>query len=198
MASVSEALGLTVPGVNLRRGEFAHQGRHEASRREWMRLSWIAAGVAAAAGLTFTLEMYRLNARYQVLRQEVRRVFTATLPDVQTIVNEKAQLQDAVAALQGRQRLIAGTVTTSPLDVLRQLSVALPEQVILDLDEWTFDENAVRLRGTTTSFDTAETIKTAAAGLGLFREVQLKDVKTTAGGKRVSFGLQMFFGQEAQ
>jgi hypothetical protein len=31
-----------------------------------------------------------------------------------------------------------------------------------------------------------------ATGLGLFREVQLKDVKTTLGGKKVSFGLLMF------
>jgi hypothetical protein len=84
----------------------------------------------------------------------------------------------------------------SPLEVLRQLSSALPEQISLDLEEWTLDEESARLRGTTTSFDAAETIKTAVTGLGMFREVQLKDVKTTAGGKKVSFALQMLFAQE--
>jgi len=192
---LSEALGLSAPEINLRRGEFAHQGQRAALRREMTRLGWLAAGVALVAGLAFALEVHRLNARYEALRQEIRHVFTSALPEARTIVSEKAQLQDAVTDLQGRQRVIAGTAT-APLELLRQLSSALPEQVKLDLDEWTFDEESVRLRGTTASFDAAETIKTAATGLGMFREVQLKDVKTTAGGKKVSFTLQMLFTQE--
>ena len=193
-----EALGLAVPAVNLRRGEFAQQGHHEVTQREFSRLGWVAAGVVAAAALAVTLELYRLQTRYQMVRQEVRRVFTTTLPEVHTIVNEKAQLQDAVNTLQQQHRLLGGAVTTSPLEILRQLSIALPERVTLDLDEWTLDGNAVRLRGITDSFDTAETIKTTTATLGLFREVQLKDVKTVAGGKKVSFGLHLFFAQENQ
>ncbi|MGH8006968.1 MAG: type II secretion system protein GspL [Candidatus Binatia bacterium] len=191
-----EALGLGAPGINLRRGEFAHQGQREVLHREVTRLGWIAAGVVAAAGLAFALEMRRLNTRYEALRQEIRQVFTTTLPDVQSIVSEKAQLQDAVAALQNRRRLGTGTPAQSPLELLRQLSAAVPPQIRLDLDEWTFDGDAVRLRGTTDSFDAAETIKTATAGLGVFREVQIKDVKTVAGSKKVSFTLQMLFGQE--
>ncbi|MBI3303655.1 MAG: PilN domain-containing protein [Deltaproteobacteria bacterium] len=193
-----EALGLAAPGINLRRGAFAHQGQREVLQREMARLGWIAAGVAVAAGLAFALETHRLNTRYEALRQEIRRVFITTLPEVQTIVNEKAQLQDAVAALQSRQRLLHGSAAAASLELLRQLSAALPEQVTLDLDEWTFDTEAVRLRGTTSSFDAAETLKTTAAGLGLFREVQLKDVKTAAGSKKVSFGLQMLLNQQEQ
>lgn len=194
---LSEAMGLATAGINLRRGEFTYQGQRAARHRELTGLGWIVAGVALAAGLAVVVEMQRLNTRYEALRQEIRHVFTTTLPDQQTIVSEKAQLQDAVAALQSRQRLMTGAAA-SPLELLRQLSSMLPEQVNLDLDEWTLDEESVRLRGTTTSFDAAETIKTAAAGLGVFREVQLKDVKTTAGGKKVSFALQMLFAQEKQ
>jgi type II secretory pathway component PulL len=192
---LSEALGRTERGINLRRGEFTYQGQAATRRRAAMRLGQIAAGVALAAGLATALEMHRLNARYEALRQEIRRVFTTALPDQQTIVSEKAQLQDAVAALQSRQRLTGGAAI-SPLELLRQLSSGLPEQVTLDLEEWTLDEESARLRGTTTSFDAAETIKTAVAGLGMFREVQLKDVKTAAGGKKVAFALQMLFARE--
>lgn len=193
-----EALGVAALGVNLRCGEFVPQGQSKTVRREWHRLGWFAAGVIATAGLAFALEMNRLNARYQSLRQEIRRVFVAALPEAQSIVNEKVQLEDAVTALQSRQRLLHGTAAISALDALRQLSAALPEQVSLDLDEWTFDEEAVRFHGTTTSFEAAETIKTAATGLGLFREVQLQDVKTIAGSKKVSFGLHLLFKQDGQ
>jgi general secretion pathway protein L len=192
---LSETLGLSAPAINLRRGEFAHQGQRAVLRREMGRLGWLAAGVVAAAGLAFALEVHRLSTRYGTVRQEIRRVFTDTLPEIHTIVSEKAQLQDAVTTIQSRQRVIA-SAATAPLELLRQLSTALPEQVKLDLDEWTFDEESIRLRGTTTSFDAAETIKTAATGLGMFREVQLKDVKTATGGKKVSFTMHLLFAPE--
>jgi len=192
---LQEALGSTAASINLRRGTFAHQGHRDVLYRELRSLGWIAGGVVVAAGLTFALEMYRLNTRYEVLRQEIRRVFTATLPNVQTIVSERTQLQDAVASLQSRRRIGTGGTERSPLEVLRQFSAAVPAQVKLDLEEWTFDEGAVRLRGTTESFDAAETIRNVAVGLGVFREVQLKDVKTVAGSKKVSFALQMLFAE---
>lgn len=188
---LDEALGLAAPMVNLRRGTLTHQGRREVVRKELSRLGWLAAGVAAAAGLTFALDMHRLNTRYETVRQEIRRVFTFTLPEVRSIVSEKAQLRDAVETLQSRQRLFQGANTPSPLELLRQLSAALPDQVSLDLEEWTFDADLIRLRGSTSSFDAAEAIKTTASGLGAFREVQLKDVKAASGGKKVSFGLQL-------
>jgi general secretion pathway protein L len=188
-----EALRGTTPMVNLRQGEFAPQRYSERVRHESRRLGWLAAGVTAAAALAFMLDIYRLNLRYQTLRQETRRVFIAALPDTQTIVNEKAQLVDVVEALQRRQRLLHGSSTGSPLDVLRHLSAVIPEQVTLDLDAWTVDEDAVRLHGTTASFEAAEAIKTAAMSLGLFRDAQLKDVKTVAGTQKVAFGLQLFF-----
>jgi hypothetical protein len=138
------------------------------------------------------LDVHRLNVRSQSLRQEVRRTFVAALPDTQTVVNEKVQLQDAIEALQKRQRLLHGPSAGSPLDMLRHLSAIIPEQIMLDLDEWVFDEDAIRLRGTAASFEAAEGIKTVVMSLGLFREAQLKDVKTVAGSNKVAFGLQLF------
>jgi Tfp pilus assembly protein PilN len=179
--------------VNLRQGEFALQQHDETVRAEFRRLGWLAGGVATAAGLAFLLNLYQLNTRYQSLRQEVRRSFVAALPETHTVVNEKIQLEDAVEALQKRQRLLRGTTSGSPLDVLRHLSAVIPEQIVLDLDEWTFDEESVRLQGTTTSFETTEALKTAIMSLGLFRDAQLKDVKTVAGSKKISFRLQLLF-----
>ena len=193
-----EALGLRTPTVNLRRNAFAHQERREMLRQELSRLGWLAAGVAVAAGLTFVLEMRQLNTRYNALRQEIRKTFIATLPEVQTIVSEKVQLREAVDALHGRQRLLQGATQESPLELLRRLSAAIPEQISLDVDEWTFDGDTVHLQGSTTSFDAAETIKTTASGLDVFHDVQLKDVKTATGGKKVSFGLQLALAKTNQ
>jgi general secretion pathway protein L len=186
-----EALAGSLFAVNLRCGEFSPRVRRDTLRHEWRQLGRLAAAAAIAAGLAVGMDLYHLNSRYHLLRQEVRRVFTAALPEVQTVMNEKAQLEEAIDTLQKRHRLLGGTGAVSPLDVLRQLSAVLPENVPLDLDEWSFDGDAVRLRGITASFEAAETIKTAVTSLGMFRDVQLKDVKTEAGGQKVAFGLQM-------
>ena len=193
-----EALGGALFGVNLRCGEFSPQTQNDAMRYEWRRLGRLAVAGVLAASLAFGVDLYSLNNRYQLLRQEIRRVFTAALPEVRTVVNEKVQLEDAIAALQQRRRLLRGAVAVSPLDVLRQLSTVFPENVPLDLDEWTFEENAVRLRGTTSSFEAAEVIKTAAVSLGVFRDGQLKDVKAETGSQKVTFGLQLFFKHEGK
>ncbi len=191
-----EALAGSLLGINLRSGEFSPRAQDEVLQHEWRRLGRLAASVALAAGLAVGVNLYTLDSRYQLLRQEVRRVFTAALPEVRTVVSEKAQLEEAIGALQQRHRLLHGAGTVSPLEVLRQLSTALPENVSLDLEEWVFDEDAVRFRGSTSSFEAAETIKTAVTGLGLFRDVQLKDVKTEAGTQKVAFGLQMLLKQD--
>jgi len=184
-----EVLGQSESGLNLRQGAFGYQGQRHVLQHEWSRLGWLAAGVMAAAGLAFAIDLYRLDTRYELLRHEIRQAFSETLPEVHTIVNEKIQLQDAVASLQKRQRVFHAETRVSPLEILRQLSTALPQKMTLDLDEWVFDGKMIRLRGTTDSFDAAENIKTTTAGLGAFREVQLKDVKAMPGGKKVSFQL---------
>jgi type II secretion system protein L len=193
-----EALGGALFGVNLRCGEFSPRTQSDAVRYEWQRLGRLAIAGAVAASLAFGIDLYSLNNRYHLLRQEIRRVFTAALPEVRTVVNEKVQLEDAIADLQQRRRLLRGAVAVPPLEVLRQLSSVFPENIALDLDEWTFEEDAVRLRGTTSSFEAAELMKTAAASLGMFRDVQLKDVKAETGSQKVTFGLQLFFKHEGK
>ena len=181
---------LSTPRINLRQGECAYHEQYKTQEREWRRLGRLSAGVVAAASLAFGVEMYRLDTQYQMLRQEVRHVFRETLPTVQTIVSEKLQLEDAVAALQKRHQTGDGT-TASPLEVLRWLSAALPERIRLDLEEVVIDGGTVRLRGTADSFDAAEAIKIAAGKLEFFQEVQLQDVKTLVGRKKVSFQLNL-------
>ena len=181
---------LSTPRINLRQGEYAYREQYKTQGREWRRLGRLSAGVVAAASLAFGVEMYRLDTQYQMLRQEVRHIFRETLPTVQTIVSEKLQLEDAVAMLHKRHQTDGGAAA-SPLEVLRWLSAALPERIRLDLEEVVIDGGTVRLRGTADSFDAVEAVKIAASKLEFFQEVQLQDVKTLAGRKKVSFQLNL-------
>ncbi|MGH7857992.1 MAG: hypothetical protein ACREQY_11745, partial [Candidatus Binatia bacterium] len=62
--------------------------------------------------------------------------------------------------------------------------------------ELTFDSDALRLRARTDSFEAVEGVKRSVAGSPLFREVQVKDPRTTPDGT-VEFRLNVLFGKES-
>ena len=193
--ALREGLDHSAWGVNLRQGEFAYHQETVGVRREVLRLSSLAALVALLASAAFSLDYYRLKTHDTALQQEIHRLFASTLPEVRPIVNAKIQLEHAIAALRHHPRLLGSNISSVPsaLECLRLLSSSLPEQVKLDLDEFSLDDEALRLRGTTESFEAAETIRKAAAALFPLRDAQLKDVKTSVDGRKVEFRLILLF-----
>ena len=81
--------------------------------------------------------------------REIRTIFTAALPGVRTIVNEKAQLQSEIAALEKQRRLFGGLAPSAPraIDCLRALTAAVPDDVTLNIEELSLDGETLRLRG---------------------------------------------------
>ena len=183
-------------GINLRQREFAPRPHGPAMKRETFHLASLAAlaGVLALAGTL--IEQHRLRSYEGALRAEIRRVFTSTLPEVSSIVDEKVQLEHAVGRLRRSLLRTTDGVLPSPLESLRLLSAALPRELSLDVDELSMDGEAIRIRGTTDSFEAAETVRKTASALFPGRDAQLKDVQTSPDGAGVDFRLIILFGAE--
>jgi hypothetical protein len=69
--------------------------------------------------------------------------------------------------------------------------------VKLDIDEYVFDPDAVRIRGKTDEFETVDKIKQNLVGVPYFKDVQVKDVKASPDGKGVSFRLILSMANDA-
>ncbi len=77
---------------------------------------------------------------------------------------------------------------TSPLDLLMELSRALPPQLNIDIDALTLDDSGLKIDGKAASYAVIDQVKRALAGTRLLTDVQISD-EGPAEGHKVSFHL---------
>lgn len=179
--------------VDFRRGELAYHREREAL---WRGLAVTAVLVGVALVLmvtTFIVEGRRLTARRDAARAEIHTLFTAALPNVRNIVNEKAQLGAEIAALEKQRQLYGGLAPSAPriIDLLKAVTAGMPSDAQLDVEELTVDGEALRLRGSTRTYEGVEAVKRGLASRPEFRDVQTKDVRASVDGQRVDFRVQV-------
>jgi hypothetical protein len=178
-------------GVDFRRGEFAYHREREAVWRSGARTALLALAAIVLMVTSFGIENGRLARRRDAVRAQVRSIFTAALPDVRTIVNERAQLATEIAALEKQRQLYGGLSPSASraIDVLRALTAGAPADTTLDLEELALDGETLRIRGSTPSYEGVESIKRSLGERPEFRDVQAKDVRASVDGQRVDFRL---------
>jgi general secretion pathway protein L len=179
--------------VDFRRGEFAYHREREAL---WRGLA-IAGALALVALVlmvtSFILEGRGLAARRDAVRAEIRTLFTAALPNVRTIVNEKAQFAAEITALEKQRQVYGGLAPSAPraLDLLKAVTVGVPSDVQLEIEELALDGETLRLRGSTRTYEGVDAVKRGLTARPEFRDVQAKDVRASVDGQRVDFRLQL-------
>jgi general secretion pathway protein L len=180
-------------GIDFRRGEFTYHREREALWRGLAGVGILALVAVVLMVASFVLEGRRLDARRQALRAEIRTLFTAALPQVHTIVNEKAQLAAEIATLEKQRRVYGGLAPSAPraIDLLRALTAGVPADVALDLEELALDGETLRIRGSTRAYEGVEAVKRGLAAQPEFRDVQAKDVRASVDGQRVDFRLAL-------
>jgi general secretion pathway protein L len=180
-------------GIDFRRGEFTYHHERDAL---WQMLA--GTGVLALVAVllmvaAFVVEGRRLGGQRDTVRAEMRALFTAAMPGTTTIVNEKAQLEAEVAALEKRRQRYGRLAPSASraIDLLRGLTVGVPDDVGLDIQELALDDETMRVRGSTRTYEGVEAIKRSLEGRPEFRAVQAKDVRASVDGQRVAFGLDL-------
>ncbi len=179
--------------VDFRRAEFAYHREREAM---WHALGGVAVLAAIALVLMLTsliLEGRRLAARHDAVRAEIRRILTTALPNVHTIVNEKAQLAAEIATLEKQRQQYGGLAPSAAraIDLLKAVTLSVPADAELEIEELALDGDTLRLRGSTRTYEAVDTVKRGLAARPEFRDAQAKDVRASVDGQRVDFKLQL-------
>jgi Tfp pilus assembly protein PilN len=195
--ALAAALGAALGGaageeVNLRREEFASSQKAQRARGR-MKILVSYASILAVLGVAAFLLNYSLKEkRYQDLRAEIRKEFTQALPEVKRVVNELQQMKARVQ--EERAKLAAlggGGGSGSPLEILRELSMAVEPSMKVRVTELIVDPDAVEVNGEADSFDTVNQLKSRLDRSGRFKEVQLKTARASSLENVVEFKLQM-------
>ncbi len=151
----------------------------------WRRPAALAAAALVLAVVDVALVRTALVRREAALARAAAEVAAAALPGT-PLDAARAQLEEAVAA---RRRLRpAGDVPV--LEVLRELSIRVPDTLRLDLDELVVEPDVIRLHGRGESFDAVEGLRAALAASPLVREVAADETRTTVDGTGVEFRLR--------
>src|SRR5579885_832462 len=92
--------------------------------------------------------------------------------------------------MNGRLRLLGGNLAGgSPLDILLDLSRAIPASVSIRADSVSIDDTGVKLEGSADSFATVDLIKRALERSGNFSSIEVEHAGTGSDPGRVEFRL---------
>lgn len=181
---------------NFRRGPFALRSEWVALKRGLTVVAILLALAAAAFAAAAWIGYSGRAAQAEALRAELERSFKQTFPGSPVMADLPAQMQSKLAELGRRARLLGTDRSASALAVLDEISRRLPAELKVDLREFAYEEEGVRLDGFAPSFDVVNRLTKALQQSPLFREVQLVDAKTSLDGTRVDFRLNLPFAQE--
>lgn len=175
--------------VNLRKEEFLfRKSYHDIKGRL----------IFAAASLIFIFLLsvfdlyYHLSVkeeRFNSLSTQVRSIFMETFPEVKTIVNEVQQMKSKIKENNDKLRGFGGVVGAqlSSLELLRELSLRIPEDIKIDITEMMITQETIRINGRTDSFDSIDDIRKGLEGSSYFKEVKITDTKAKANENQVDF-----------
>ncbi|MGH7803403.1 MAG: hypothetical protein ACREQJ_03585, partial [Candidatus Binatia bacterium] len=197
--TLAPALGLAIRelendalGVNFRRDDFAYHRREQEWRAAAGRLGILAAVVAGLFVASEVVSYAALSRRHDRVRRRVEEIFKATIPNT-PVGNEAGKLREAITELEKQRDQIGGP--TPLIEALRELSLRSPLDPRMNVEEISFDGPTMLLRAKTPSFEAVETIKKALLESQIFRDVQVKDPRTTPDGS-VEFRLTITLGSE--
>lgn len=175
-------------GMDFRRGEF-ELGRHAVRIRKDLR--WAAvmvvtglAALAAGQGLGYYLDYVKLNR----LKSAISSVFRESCPDVTKIVDPVQQLKTKIA--DARKISAAGSGTLF-LDLLREISAAVPQSAGFLITSLSYDGERVDIKAETASFDAAEEVKKALAASQRFSGVNIGSANMARQGGRIEIAIRM-------
>ena len=184
-------LGEKDKGFNFRRGPFALKSQWGINRTHLISAGILVALILLALAGSATLNYSSKAQRAQALQAEMTKAFRETFPGPQAIVDIPLQMRGKVKELQDKLVLFGLDQTRTPLASLQQISQTIPNDVTVDIREWNYSEEGIRMEGQTTSFDAINRIVKALEQTKDYASVQISDAKMSLEGNLVDFRLSL-------
>jgi type IV pilus assembly protein PilM len=173
-----------LPEVNFRRGEFVYKGDVKELGGGLRRAAIAACFVILLPIIYFGVRYFSLSSRLSEINKEVSGLVQQAIPDI----NQKkiTTTSGALSAVKARKTEVGDRLAklstalgTSSLDVLKEVSVALPpkEEVAVDMESFDLTGGKIKMSGRTTSFEAVDKIKSAVEKSGKFKDISMGNVR---------------------
>jgi general secretion pathway protein L len=201
---IPHGLGLGLRGVgngsfsqvNFRRDEFAFRSEVKEIKGKILYAGILILALLLLVSFDFYLKLDMKQRDYEDLNGEIRKVFTSTLPEIKHIVNEVQQMRAKIEELK-REPLLsseAGMEGMSLLDLMREITLRIPEDVQVDIRDLTINKGRVAITGETDSFESVDKIKAGLQKFTGFKQVALTHAKVGGKGDKVEFKFSISTG----
>jgi len=175
--------------VNFRKDEFAFRSEIKEIKGKVLYAGILVLAILLLASFDFFLKLTVKQRHYKDLNAEVRTVFTTTLPEVKGIVNEVQQMRSKIQEVKKGSLLFseAGEEGMTVLDLMREVTLRIPDDVQVDIKDLVIDKGRVAITGETDSFESVDKIRAGLQQFTGFKRVGLTHAKVGAKGEKVEF-----------
>ncbi len=192
-AALIVAEGEENSSVNLRAGEYKRKPRIAGCRAQFFTAATLFIAGALAWTIAYFIDGAQLTGEYKALKAQIRSEFKQALPDVKKIVSEEQQLKNALAKLQARAKALGvGTGGVDPfLDFLSDITLCVPDDVKLDVEDMVYEPDSFIIAGHTGSFEKVDKLKKNIGNLPWTGKVTVERAKADVSGSGVKFRLEV-------
>ena len=193
MLALSEMEGAKIKGeFNFRQDEFAALGQLEIFKTKLVAVALLSLLVVVGVALTMHLSYLQKTTKVENLKTQLVAVFNQVMPAGSTIVDVPLQLEAKLNELRQQVQLF-GSGGHGAAAVLQGLSADIDADIRMDLHEFNYNKDSVRLSGNADSFDAVDRIAAKLRKNSLFSDVQIADAKLATDSSQVDFELQLKF-----
>ncbi len=179
-------------GFNFRRDGFEVKKQYFRHNKEIRKAVAFLIVVLCLLAVDLGVDYYFLKKRYKILDQQITQVFRQTLPDVKRIVDPVHQLKAKINEINKSALSLPGiSAKRKALDLLRDISLRVPESADVDMTRIVVDPDAVLIRGETDTFNTVDTIKKGLEPSAYFDAVTISSANLDRSGNRVRFEMKL-------
>jgi general secretion pathway protein L len=195
------ALSLALSGLrkkqffNFRKDEFAPPGQLFTSKRNLLKAAAVVLFLVVGGLVYLGLDYHSLKTRYDEIGTSMQAVFKETFP-------ERTRISDPLIEMKANIKNIQAPSTATPvfsgdkraLNILADISGRIPESIKLEVSRLVIDQEAVRMKGTTDTFNNVNIIQGNLRKSPLFEDVNIVSAAADKDSKKIRFELRMQTG----
>ncbi|SPD72473.1 putative general secretion pathway protein L [uncultured Desulfobacterium sp.] len=179
-------------GFNFRKDEFEKKRHYFGTKKEIKTASIFLIVLLCFLATDFGVDYYFVKKRCEALDQQIEAVFKETFPDVKRIVDPAKQMKVEINKL--KESSVSGpsiTANTTVLAMLKDISEKIPDSLDVHIARMVLDADALRISGTTDTFNTVDKIKNSLSSSDCFSAVTISSAKLDRTGNKVEFEVKL-------
>ncbi|MDH4229277.1 MAG: type II secretion system protein GspL [Nitrospirota bacterium] len=193
LSAAAIAIGLSLAGasrgseLNLRAGAFALGTRGEvAVMRRVVGIGAALLGLLLVVWVDGLAREHATRVQLDTVNTAMELAYRETFPGVTRVVDPVAQARTAVLQMRARC-LLSGCGGTSALGFLSAVSRAIPEDLTIDVREFSVDGEKLRMEAEVLSFDAIDQVREHIEAAPEFSDVKISDATATPKDNKVKF-----------